>query len=174
MSVDADLAEVVAAHGVELVQRGERWWALCPLHEEKTPSFTVRDGRWRCFGCGRGGDTVDFVMQMHGCSFLEALRILGADRPVETRADRERRQYRRGLVRAFREWEAQFSNELGAYIRLAYAVLRRVQTEADLEKVGGLYQRLLVLEHYSDLLVNGDTDARLNLFGAWRAQHGGV
>lgn len=51
---------------------------LCPFHDEKTPSFTVRPqmGRWHCFGCGAGGDAIAFVQELHGMSFVEAVEHL--------------------------------------------------------------------------------------------------
>ena len=51
---------------------------LCPFHDERSPSFTVRPtvGRWHCFGCGEGGDVIEFVMRMDGLPFTEAVEYL--------------------------------------------------------------------------------------------------
>ena len=51
---------------------------LCPFHDERSPSFTVRpaNGRWHCFGCGEGGDVIEFVMRMDGLPFAEAVEYL--------------------------------------------------------------------------------------------------
>lgn len=51
---------------------------LCPFHDEKTASFNVTpdSGLWYCFGCQRGGDTIDFVMQIENLSFVEAVEML--------------------------------------------------------------------------------------------------
>ncbi len=62
-----------------LRQRGALYWACCPFHQEKTPSFAVdpRRASWRCYGaCGEGGDVISFVERFDGLSFLEALRLL--------------------------------------------------------------------------------------------------
>jgi len=62
-----------------LRKRGALYWACCPFHQEKTPSFAVdpRRGTWRCYGaCGEGGDVLSFVERFDGLSFLEALRLL--------------------------------------------------------------------------------------------------
>jgi len=62
-----------------LRQRGNLWWARCPFHEERTPSFAVdpRRATWRCFGaCGEGGDVLSFVERFDGVTFLDALRLL--------------------------------------------------------------------------------------------------
>lgn len=51
---------------------------LCPFHDERTPSFNVRPsvGRYHCFGCGEGGDVIEFVMKLDGMSFVEAVEYL--------------------------------------------------------------------------------------------------
>lgn len=57
---------------------GPRWVGLCPFHTEKTPSFGVHSALqfYKCFGCGAGGDVINFVMQIEGLSFFEALKLI--------------------------------------------------------------------------------------------------
>jgi DNA primase len=64
-----------------LKKAGVSWKALCPFHQEKSPSFTVNQDRqtYKCFGCSEGGDAIDFVMKMEHLTFPEALQLL-ADR----------------------------------------------------------------------------------------------
>ena len=59
---------------------GSEWKACCPFHSEKTPSFTIfSDGeRYHCFGCGVGGDVIDFVQSLHGVALPDAAAMLGA------------------------------------------------------------------------------------------------
>ena len=76
-----DIVEVVGGV-LELKPGGSgRFKALCPFHNEKTPSFTVSRDRqqFHCFGCGKGGDAIEFVREHEGLTFMEALRKL-ADR----------------------------------------------------------------------------------------------
>lgn len=75
-----DLAAVVAERGLSLERRGRHLFALCPFHEEKTPSFVVTPhrGLFHCFGCGAGGDVLGFVVRFDHVSFPEALRTLAA------------------------------------------------------------------------------------------------
>lgn len=76
----ANLLEVVARY-VELRRKGDGIWVgACPFHEEKTPSFQVRERRqhWHCFGCNEGGDVIDFVMRAERLRLPEALERLGA------------------------------------------------------------------------------------------------
>lgn len=76
--------EEVIGRTVKLVRRGREYHGLCPFHEERTPSFTVFAGsRFQCFGCGENGDVIDFVRKSRGCSLVEALEYLGADRQDE-------------------------------------------------------------------------------------------
>ena len=86
------LPEAVAAAGVELIGRGRVRQGLCPFHTESEGSFTVYadDGRWWCFGCGEGGDVLDFVRRSRGVGFPEAVRLLGAGAPGAARVPRRR------------------------------------------------------------------------------------
>jgi DNA primase len=63
---------------LRLEKKGGRYWGLCPFHHEKTPSFTVEPERkfYYCFGCGKGGSIVSFVMEMDKLSFPEAMEKL--------------------------------------------------------------------------------------------------
>jgi DNA primase len=63
---------------VRLVRRGNEFTGLCPFHNEKTPSFTVSEGKgfYHCFGCGAHGSAIDFVMHTEGLNFLEAVERL--------------------------------------------------------------------------------------------------
>jgi DNA primase len=62
----------------ELIRRGNKIVALCPFHNEDTPSFTIftDTNKWYCFGCGKHGDILDYIQQRDGCSLSEALTTL--------------------------------------------------------------------------------------------------
>nr|WP_306270100.1 DNA primase [Ornithinimicrobium sp. HY1793] len=86
---------------------------LCPFHDEKTPSFTVRPavGAWHCFGCGEGGDVLSFVMKIDHLSFAESVERLAGKLGMELRYDeatggRGRRDGEGGLGRRARLVEA--------------------------------------------------------------------
>lgn len=72
-----DLAEVIKEY-VPLRQMGQHFKALCPFHQEKTPSFVVSPikGMWHCFGCGEGGDIFAFVQKIEGLDFPATLKLL--------------------------------------------------------------------------------------------------
>lgn len=70
----------VISEFVNLKKRGINFIGNCPFHNEKTPSFTVapHKGIFKCFGCGKGGNAVNFLMEHEQISFVEAIRLLGA------------------------------------------------------------------------------------------------
>lgn len=73
----ADITDVVSEF-VTLRRRGVNMLGLCPFHNEKTPSFTVSPakGIFKCFGCGKGGNSVNFIMEHESLSYPEALKWL--------------------------------------------------------------------------------------------------
>ncbi len=80
----ADVVEVVGDF-VSLKKRGANMIACCPFHNEKTPSFYVSPakGIYKCFGCGKNGDSVRFIMDIEGLSYPEALRHLAKKYGIE-------------------------------------------------------------------------------------------
>ncbi|MCT4613409.1 MAG: DNA primase [Marinifilaceae bacterium] len=73
----ADILEVVSDF-VSLRKRGVNYLGLCPFHNEKTPSFTVSPakGIYKCFGCGKGGNAVNFIMEHEQLDYVNALKYL--------------------------------------------------------------------------------------------------
>lgn len=71
----------VAGNYISLERRGGSWWACCPFHHEKTPSFAINeaDQYYHCFGCGESGDVIKFVQNMENIEFMDAVKLL-ADR----------------------------------------------------------------------------------------------
>jgi DNA primase len=83
----ARIDEIVSAH-VTLKPAGVgALVGLCPFHDERSPSFNVRPsvGRYHCFGCGEGGDVIEFIMKMDGLSFTEAIEYLAGKTGVQLR-----------------------------------------------------------------------------------------
>jgi len=64
-------------HEFEKIKRNRGgFMALCPLHPEKTPSFSVRNNKFKCFSCGKAGSTIDFIMELYGMTFVDAVKRL--------------------------------------------------------------------------------------------------
>lgn len=72
-----DIVEIIREY-TPVKAVGANFQALCPFHNEKTPSFVISPDKqiWHCFGCGRGGDVFAFVMEKEGLGFMETLRLL--------------------------------------------------------------------------------------------------
>jgi DNA primase len=82
---DTTRIEEVVGDFVQLKKRGVNYIGLCPFHNEKTPSFNVNPVRniYKCFGCGKGGNSVNFVMEHEHYSYPEALRFLAKKYSIE-------------------------------------------------------------------------------------------
>ncbi|MCQ2472768.1 MAG: DNA primase [Saccharofermentans sp.] len=80
----ADIESVVGRY-VLLNRKGGNMWGLCPFHSEKTPSFSINPskGIYKCFGCGKGGNAINFVMEMEHLNYPESIRFLGGLYGVE-------------------------------------------------------------------------------------------
>lgn len=95
-----DIVDVVSSY-CQLEQKGNNFWARCPLpgHTERTPSFSInRAGQfYHCFGCGKGGDVIRFVMEMEAVEYLDAIKILaqraGMELPENTFGEKRNEDY---------------------------------------------------------------------------------
>jgi len=165
IKASADIVSIIEGAGTELRQTGvDRLKGLCPFHSEKTPSFIVyRDqGRYHCFGCGEGGDTIDFIRKQQGLSFPEALKALGADdwrasaselRAIQARQRRQKAQKRR---------ERDLAYTLGKAIRIAEKTLADTDN-ADWKVNVLILQHLEILKYQHQIFIDGDTDDRAAL-----------
>src|SRR5690625_2556332 len=72
-----NIVDIVGEY-VQLKKRGRNYFGLCPFHDEKTPSFSVTDDKqiFHCFGCGKGGNVITFLMEVENFSFIDALSYL--------------------------------------------------------------------------------------------------
>jgi DNA primase len=90
VKASVDIVHVVGEY-VRLKKQGVRYSGLCPFHTEKTPSFSVHAAHqfFICFGCGAKGDVFQFVMEMQGVTFFEALKSLAEQHgiPMPKRAE---------------------------------------------------------------------------------------
>lgn len=79
-----DIVDLISSF-VRLERKGRDYWACCPFHNEKTPSFQVRKDYqyYRCFGCGKSGNIFGFIMEYNKVSFSEAVEILAARAGLE-------------------------------------------------------------------------------------------
>lgn len=128
----ADITEVVSDF-VSLKKRGTNYLGLCPFHNEKTPSFTVSPakGIFKCFGCGKGGNSVNFIMEHEHMSYVEALKFLAHKYHIEvvekevTPEELQQRNERESLMVVTAYAQRNFSDNLhkhsdGKTIGMAY------------------------------------------------------
>lgn len=89
--LDTARIDDVVSDFVSLKRRGASFVACCPFHNEKTPSFyvTPSKGIFKCFGCGKAGNAVGFVMEHEHCSYVEALRYLASKYHIEIQEEQE-------------------------------------------------------------------------------------
>ncbi len=120
----ADIVRVVGEY-VRLKKTGKDFSGLCPFHQEKTPSFTVSPLKqiFYCFGCGKGGDVFNFVMDMEKSAFPEAVRTvaekcgIAIPRPRErSPEERQENQQRAALIEMHREAQAFFTKQISGTI----------------------------------------------------------
>ncbi|MBQ7277851.1 MAG: DNA primase [Clostridia bacterium] len=97
-----EITEVISSY-VALKPKGRKLWACCPLHGEKTPSFSVSPDKqlFYCFGCHAGGTVIQFIMDMEHLSFIEAVKLLAERAHMELPEERNDRELSR--QRAYRE-----------------------------------------------------------------------
>ena len=95
----SDIYDVVSSY-VHLTKKGGNYFGLCPFHNEKTGSFSVSVDKqiYHCFGCKKGGGVINFIMEIEGLTFPEAVRFLakraGMEVPEETDREEGRRRQR--------------------------------------------------------------------------------
>ena len=144
----ANIVDIVGEY-VTLKRKGVNYVACCPFHNEKTPSFVVSPskGVYKCFGCGKGGNAVTFVMEQESVSYPEALKMVakryGIEVHEEAMTEEElRRNDDRESMFALNSWAADyFANYLhrdseGINVGLAYFRQKRGLTDATIKKFG--------------------------------------
>ena len=91
-----DIVDVVNKY-VTLTRRGLNFWACCPFHNEKTPSFSVKqDGQFfKCFGCGESGNVFTFIMKMENVDFPTSVEILAKNAGLELPTDTENEEMKK-------------------------------------------------------------------------------
>jgi len=112
----SEIYDVVSSY-VRLTKKGGNYFGLCPFHGEKTPSFSVNQDKqiYHCFGCGKGGGVINFIMEIENLGYVDAIRFLAQRANLEVPEDgnysRERKERRERLLELNRE-AARFFHEV--------------------------------------------------------------
>lgn len=125
-------AEDAARHfGVTFDRRG---WALCPFHHDRHPSMSFKNGRFRCWVCNVGGDSIDFTSRLLSLDTMGAVRRLNEDfrlalpldrQPTQAEAKAARRRLEVAEAhRAFEKWRGGFIDRLNAAFREGHLLLK--------------------------------------------------
>ena len=96
----SDIADVVSSY-VSLTKKGNNLWGLCPFHNEKTPSFSVSPDKqiYHCFGCGKGGGVISFIMEIENLPFVDAVKLLAKRAGLEVPESGKNEAYRKKRTR---------------------------------------------------------------------------
>lgn len=144
----AAIADVIGGF-VSLKRRGANYIACCPFHNEKTPSFSVSPskGIFKCFGCGKSGNVVTFIMDHEHLSYTEALKFLGRKYGIEVHEKEETaeeiaQRQRHESLWAVSEFAAQFftdtlfNDPMSRSVGLSYLRDKRGFSEETIRKFG--------------------------------------
>jgi len=139
---NVDMVDLVSDY-LELKRSGDRYKGLCPFHSEKTPSFFVNPDNnfYHCFGCGAGGDVINFLMEIENITFNESIKLLaertGMELPDLNEHQRKRYKERENIF-ALNNLAARFFNYLLLEKKIGKNALDYLKSrgfdEADIEK----------------------------------------
>lgn len=164
-------AQDAARHyGLTFDRRG---WALCPFHNDKHPSMSFHKGRFRCWVCDVGGDSIDFTARLLGLDAMGAVERLNADfglalplhrKPTQAEAKAARRRLEVAEAhRAFEEWRSDFINRLNAAYREGHLLLKD-SPEHLTEGQAVAIQMHETFEYWSDALSYGTPQDQAQIY----------
>jgi len=177
-----DIIDVVGEF-VKLKKRGTNYLGLCPFHNEKTPSFTVSPAKeiYKCFGCGKSGNTISFVMEHEKYSYVEALKWLANRYGIEIEetfvSEEQKQQFQTAdslfIINNFAQQffsDRLFNTEEGQDIGLAYfkergfreEIIRKFQLGYSPEQRDAFTREALAKQYNAELLVKTGLVANRN------------
>lgn len=177
-----DIIDVVGSF-VKLKRRGSNYLGLCPFHNEKTPSFTVSPSKeiYKCFGCGKSGNTVSFVMEHEKYSYVEALKWLANRYGIEIEetfvSDEQRQQLQAAdslyIINSFAQQffsRVLFDTEEGQDVGLAYfkergfreEIIRKFQLGYSPEQRDAFTREAIGKQYNTELLIKSGLVANRN------------
>lgn len=177
-----DIIDVVG-NFVKLKKRGASYLGLCPFHNEKTPSFTVSPSKeiYKCFGCGKSGNTISFVMEHEKYSYVEALKWLANRYGIEIeetfQSDEQREQVQVAeslyIVNSFAQQffsRMLFETEEGQDIGLSYLkergfredIIKKFQLGYSPEQRDAFTKEAIAKQYNAEILVKAGLSANRN------------
>ncbi len=177
-----DILDIVGEF-VKLKRRGSNYLGLCPFHNEKTPSFIVSPGKeiYKCFGCGKSGNSISFVMEHEKYSYVDALKWLANRYGIEIEetfvSEQQRQQYQTAdslfIINGFAQQffaDQLFNTEEGQDVGLAYfkergfreEIIRKFQLGYSPERRDAFTKEALSKQYTAELLVKTGLVANRN------------
>lgn len=146
----------------------------CPFHLEKSASLKLfNNGTWHCFGCGKGGTVVDFVMQLFNLSALDAIRKMNVDfnlslplngPPNKEQQEAAQQRHKLKLISdKYEQWRDNLSNQLSEAYRIGHQVLLNCPDKLTEQEILAVKWHSS-LEYWSDLLLSGNLDKQMEVF----------
>jgi hypothetical protein len=183
------IAGILGFYGVDVI-RGNK--ALCPLHKEKTPSFTIypSNNSWHCFGCGAGGSVIDFIMAYFGLNAIDSARRLDSDfrlglfdhKPSQeelhkSTEEKARRKVEKGLDKAFEGYMSKAYSLLCDYTHMLrdWKVIHAPRSIEETDKpANGLFveacHKLDYIEYLINCLISADIDEQMQFYETHRKE----
>jgi hypothetical protein len=182
------ITDILLSYGVEVKKQNK---AICPLHSEKSPSFTIypKTNSWHCFGCGVGGSAIDFVMAYCGLDSLEAAKKLDMDfnlglfdyKPTleerhKLKEQQAQREAEKGLTKAFEGFINKAFDLLCDYLHLLHdwKITHAPKSLTEWDNVNALFveacHQLDYIEHLTDFLLNADIDEQISFYQTHRKE----
>lgn len=166
-----NILNVMESEKVPLHKAGRTYRGKCPIHDGKSSgSLAVYPDSqsWFCFGCGEGGDAIDFIQKKHGVGFKDALAILGIRKgkpaPIDPAEEKRRR-----LSKAFENWRRSYYFELCDQLIDVHALRIKAEKRKPLPEILAFWlaeklAQIPLIEWQLDILSGNDEQAKLNLF----------
>lgn len=140
---------------------------VCPFHTEKTASLGVKNNMWHCFGCGKGGSAIDFVMELFHLDFLDAIKRINEDfglgldlekpkKSSEISYEIKKRRQEKKLKEDFINWIWDYRNQLAAE-----KWNNPLRTRED-------YVKAAIIEYHFDILESDNPKLIMELYKAVR------
>ncbi len=177
-----DIIDVIGSF-VKLKKRGTNYLGLCPFHNEKTPSFTVSPSKeiYKCFGCGKSGNTVSFIMEHEKYSYVEALKWLASRYGIEIEEtfvnDEQRQQILAAdslfIINSFAQqffarmlWETEEGQDVGlTYFKergFREDIIRKFQLGYSPEQRDAFTKQAIAKQYNTDILIKAGLVANRN------------
>ena len=172
-----DIVEIIQQSGVQIRKQGKDYFGCCPFHSEKTASFSVSPAKqiYHCFGCGAGGDVIEFVMEYHNLDFPGALQYLGIEQTTPQTKQQIRKQskaryraekrkaYQDKLYKEFKAWIVSYQWYCIEWIDLINSAMKMLSWE-HIKKLSDLIKQVSTWRYHSELIETGDEPLLYELY----------